>query len=42
MIWNNLPQEFIDVKGILSFACIFAADFDQCVAAADGHCEHSV
>jgi len=37
LIWNDLPQEFID-KAILSFR----KRLRSCVAAAGGHFEHSV
>jgi len=38
LIWNDLLQEFIDIKEIASFH----NRFQLCVAAAGGHSEHSV
>ena len=38
-IWNDLPQEFID---LIRQSCHFERDFDRVFAAAGGHFEHSV
>ena len=36
MIWNDLLQEFIDIKAIVSFC----NRLQSCIAAAGGHSEH--